>query len=335
MARTDNDTWDLASSVGATATMVAAARAVASTGDDPLISDKFAEPLVRAVGVDFFTRLASGELRPEDLDVDSDAVGMARMTDNMAVRTKFFDEFFLDATGGGNPAEATGGGNPTEATRAGIKQAVILASGLDARAYRLAWPAGTTVYEIDQPDVIEFKSTTLAELGAEPTADRRTVAIDLRYDWPSALKAAGFDPSQPTAWSAEGLLGYLPPDAQDRLLDTITELSAPGSRVAVESGPTNIDPADREKAIERMQEAAQRWRDHGFDLDFANLVYIEDRNEAGAYLEDRGWALTRRPVNELLADSGLPPLPQDDEEVGNFGELQYVTGISTSDLDRT
>ena len=101
---------------------------------------------------------------------------MSRMADNMAVRTKFFDEFFLDAT------------------KAGIKQAVILASGLDSRAYRLTWPAGTVVYEVDQPQVIEFKTRTLAELGAAPTADRRVVAIDLRDDWPAALRAAGFDP---------------------------------------------------------------------------------------------------------------------------------------------
>jgi methyltransferase (TIGR00027 family) len=285
---------------------------VASTGDDPLISDQYAEPLVRAVGVEFFTRIATGELRPEELDSDTDAVGMQRMTDNMAVRTKFFDEFFL------------------EATNAGIKQAVILASGLDARAYRLAWPAGTVVYEIDQPEVIEFKSATLAEIGAEPAADRRTVAIDLRFDWPSALKAAGFDPSQPAAWSAEGLLGYLPPDAQDRLLDTITELSAPGSRVAVESGPTSIAAEDREKAMERMQEASQRWRDHGFDLDFAQLVYIEDRNEAGAYLADRGWQLTRRTVNELLTENNLSPIPVAADDVGNFGEMQYVSGVLQS-----
>ena len=308
MARTENDTWDLASSVGATATMVAAARAMATTADNALINDPFAEPLVRAVGVDFFTRLVTGELRPEDLDSDSESVGMQRMTDNMAVRTKFFDEFFLTAT------------------QAGIRQAVILASGLDSRAYRLAWPAGTTVYEIDQPDVIEFKTRTLAELGAEPTAKRRTVAMDLRYDWPSALIEEGFDPNQPTAWSAEGLLGYLPPDAQDRLLDTITELSVPGSRVAVESVP-NIDPADHEKAIERMQAVSARWRDHGFDLDFAELIYLGDRNEAASYLGDHGWQLIRNSVKELFAANGLPPVDEDNEDVGNFGELQYVSGV--------
>ena len=318
MPRTDDDSWDLASSVGATATMVAAARAMVTRIDGALISDPYAEPLVRAVGVDVFTRLATGELDPSVFDVDDDkSAGMDRMVDNMAVRTKFFDDFFLAATGGGNSAEATGGG---------IRQAVILASGLDARAYRLAWPAGTTVYEIDQPEVIEFKTRTLAELGAEPTAKRRTVAMDLRYDWPSALIEEGFDPNQPTAWSAEGLLGYLPPAAQDRLLDTITELSAPGSRIALESVP-NVNPADHEKAIERMRDASERWRDHGFDLDFAELVYLGDRNEAAAYLGDHGWELTRNSVKELFAANGLPPMDEKAEEVGNFGELQYVSGV--------
>ncbi|KUI16792.1 SAM-dependent methyltransferase [Mycobacterium sp. GA-1285] len=319
--RYEGDTWDLASSVGATATMVAAARAIASTGEDALISDPYAEPLVRAVGVDFFTRLVSGELKLEDLDADASdsgaAVGMARMTDNMAVRTKFFDEFFV---------AATGGGDSTGAAESGVRQAVILASGLDARAYRLAWPAGTTVFEIDQPDVIAFKSQAMTDLGAEPTAQRRAVAIDLRFDWPAALAAAGFDPALPTAWSAEGLLGYLPPQAQDTLLDTITALSAPGSRVAVESGPSSSDPADREKMLARMQESAQRWRRHGFELDFAELVYIGDRNEAGAYLEERGWRLTRRTIGDLLADNGLPPLPEDDG-AGRFDEMQYISGI--------
>ncbi|MFG1930237.1 class I SAM-dependent methyltransferase [Mycobacterium sp. NPDC048908] len=308
MARTDNDTWDLATSVGATATMVAAARAMATAADNPLINDPFADPLVRAVGVDFFTRLVTGELRPEHLDSDNETVGMQRMTDNMAVRTKFFDEFFLTAT------------------KTGIRQAVILASGLDARAYRLAWPAGTTVYEIDQPEVIEFKTKTLADLGAEPTANRRTVAMDLRYDWPSALIEEGFDPNQPTAWSAEGLLGYLPPDAQDRLLDTITELSAPGSRVAVESVP-NINPDDHEAAIQRMQAASAQWRDHGFDLDFAELIYLGDRNEAAAYLADHGWRISRSSVGELFAANGLPPIVADNEDAAHFGELQYVSGV--------
>ena len=307
--RYEGDTWDLASSVGATATMVAAARAVASRADRPLINDPFAEPLVKAVGVELLTGLATGEVNPDDLnDVHDGATGsagaMSRMADNMAVRTKFFDEFFLAAT------------------EAGIKQVVILASGLDARAYRLAWPAGTVVYEVDQPQVIEFKTRTLADLGAAPTADRRVVAVDLRDDWPDALRTAGFDPTLPTAWSAEGLLGYLPPEAQDRLLDTITELSAPGSRLATESAP-KPEPGDEDRLRERMQTISERWRAHGFDLDMVGLVYFGDRNEAAPYLSDRGWALSGISIRDLFSANGLAPLEDDDMRMG---DVLYVSG---------
>jgi methyltransferase (TIGR00027 family) len=308
MARTDNDTWDLASSVGVTATMVAASRAMATKSERPLINDPFAEPLVRAVGVDLFVRLVSGELNPADLqdDGDSSSRSMPRMTDNMAVRTKFYDEFFLDAA------------------QAGIRQAVILASGLDSRAYRLPWPDGTTVYEIDQPQVVEFKSRTLAEMGAQPTAHRRTVAIDLRDDWPAALRAVGFDSNQPTAWSAEGLLGYLPPEAQDRLLDTITELSAPGSRIATESMPRR-DDALRERLKEHMRIVSERWRKHGLDLDMTELIYFGDRNEAAPYLSDCGWQITGSSTRELFAANGLPPLDEDFP----FADRLYVSGTLT------
>ncbi|MGV9801651.1 class I SAM-dependent methyltransferase, partial [Mycobacterium sp. NPDC003449] len=156
MARSDSDTWDLASSVGATATMVAAARALASAEPRPLIDDPYAAALVRAVGVEFLTRLVDGQVT---LDVE-DAAAAEQMTSVMAVRTRFFDDFFLASA------------------EAGIRQAVILASGLDARAYRLAWPVGTVVYEIDQPQVLGAKSATMSEIGAAPTAERRTVAID-------------------------------------------------------------------------------------------------------------------------------------------------------------
>jgi methyltransferase (TIGR00027 family) len=301
MTRTDHDTWDLASSVGATATMVAASRALASRKPKPLISDPYAQPLVEAVGIDALARLARGELDPALVSADPNSA--ARMSDNMAIRTRFFDDFFLDATA------------------AGIRQAVILASGLDARAYRLAWPAGTTVYEIDQPEVIDFKTETLARLGAHPTADRRAVAIDLRRDWPSALRDAGFDPQEPSAWSAEGLLGYLPPEAQDRLLDNVTALSAEGSRLATET-VADISSRDEERIRERVAQISARWRAHGFDLDMTSLMYFGDRNEAAAYLASHGWETAGRSSGELVARYGLEPL---DEQALPFGEIVYVS----------
>jgi methyltransferase (TIGR00027 family) len=296
--RHDGDTWDLASSVGATATMAAAARAIATRADRSLIDDPFAEPLVRAVGVDLLTRLATGETAPDDL-VEQVSIDVAK------VRTKFYDEFFLDAT------------------KAGIAQVVILASGLDSRAYRLTWPTGTVVYEVDQPRVVEFKTRALAELGAAPTADRRVAAVDLRDDWPTALRTAGFDAARPTAWSAEGLLGYLPPEAQDRLLDTITELSAPGSRVATESRP-NPQPGEEDKTKESLHRISERWRAHGYDPDMVGLRYFGERNEAAPYLTDRGWTLDGISIRELFAANDLPSLADDDLRMG---DVLYVSGV--------
>ena len=240
MPRTEDDSWDLASSVGATATMVATSRALASQGPEPLLDDPFAAPLVRAVGLAPFVRILDG-----DVDLEDDpTLNRKTRTEQMTVRTRFFDEFFISAA------------------EAGVRQAVILASGLDTRAYRLPWPDGTTVYEIDQPQVIEFKTGTLAGLGATPTAELRTIAIDLREDWPAALRAGGFDVDQPTAWSAEGLLPYLPSDAQDRLFDNITALSAAGSQLATEhvSDPNAF-------SRERVQSISERWQRVGFNLD--------------------------------------------------------------------
>ena len=299
MGRSNDDTWDLATSVGATATMVAAGRARATRS--ALINDPFAEPLVRAVGVDFFTRWAQGELDSEDVDVPGAAWGMQRMTDMLAARTRHIDAFFA--------ATAT----------AGVRQVVILAAGLDARGYRLPWAPGTMMFEIDQPQVIEFKTATITGLGAEPTADVRAVAIDLRHDWPTALRQAGFDPGRPAAWAAEGLLGFLPPEAQDRLLDSITALSADGSQLIAEIF-LNSSPN-----LQALNGATQKWREQGLDVELENLGFPGERNDAANYLQERGWLVSRTPVNQLLADTGLPL--QSDDDDAPFGRNYYCTAV--------
>jgi methyltransferase (TIGR00027 family) len=288
VARTDDDTWDLASSVGATATMVAAARAIASQEPNPLIQDPYAAPLVRAVGIDFFTKLVDGVVTTDDA---ADGGAAKAMTDVMAVRTRFFDDFFLDAVAAGAAPAAT--------SDTGVRQAVILASGLDSRAYRLNWPDGTVVYEIDQPRVIEAKTAAMTRIGASATCDRRAVAVDLRDDWPEALRQSGFDPGQPTAWSAEGLLVYLPPDAQDRLFDDITALSAPGSQLATEYHPDGgATIAARASAMDGV------WRDHGFDLNMGDLFYGGERTPVVDYLSGHGWQVSARPRPEVFAHYG-------------------------------
>ncbi len=219
----------------------------------------------------------------------------------MAVRTKYFDDYLLTAVG------------------AGLRQVVILASGLDSRAYRLDWPSDTVVYEIDQPRVIEFKTRTLADLGAQPTATRRTVAIDLRADWPAALQAAGLDLGEPTAWLAEGLLIYLPSDAQDRLFDNITALSAPGSAIA-----TEYVPGMKDLDLEQARERTAQFRQHGLDLDMTSLVYAGERSHVIDYLRGKGWAAAGTPRADLFADNGLAvPSPDNDDPLG---EIIYVSG---------
>lgn len=299
MARADDDSWDLASSVGATATMVAAGRAMATKDPRHLIDDPFAEPLVRAVGIPFFVDMIDGRL---DTSPFGDAGGerIQAMIAGMAMRTKFFDEYF------------------TGSASDGIRQVVILAAGLDSRAYRLAWPPGTVVYEVDQPAVIGFKTAALADLNAEPIATVRTVGIDLREDWPTALRAAGFDPSAPTAWLAEGLLIYLPPEAQDRLLDTITALSAPGSTVATESVPGLVD-----YDAERAREMAANLRERGLNLDMPSLIYPGPRNNVVEYLDSLGWDVTGVPGGELFTRNGLEPPDRGDYDP--LGEIIYVS----------
>ncbi len=295
--RYDGDTWDLASSVGATATSVAASRALASRGPDALIHDPYADALVKAVGVEPLIRVANGEANIED----DPMLNRRRMTEQIAVRTRFFDDVF------------------TNAARDGITQAVILASGLDTRAYRMSWPAGSVVFELDQPQVIEFKTRVMADLGVSPTADRRTVAVDLRDDWPTALREHGFDVTQPTAWIAEGLLIYLPPEAQDRLLDNVTALSAPGSRFATEfmAAGTTLPDSWRDRFKKYSAQI-------GSDIDLPALFYDGERNSAGDYLAERGWRISTVSTRESYAANGFD-LPDDETLVQFSDSTGYLT----------
>lgn len=292
--RRSGDTWDLASGVGATATAVAASRALATRGG--LIDDAWAEPLVRAVGSAHFLDILDG--------VAADGSDIQRMANGMAVRTRYFDEFLLAATA------------------AGIRQVVILASGLDARAYRMRWPAGTVVFDLDQPGVIDFKVAAMAELKAPPNTDVRNVGVDLRDDWPRALRDNGFDATAPTAWIAEGLLMYLPPEAQDRLFDHITELSPAGSRLATEFIPT-MDAFD-----DTDEDTEGRWRKMGFKDDLADLVYLGERNHVIEYLQGLAWKVEGAPVRELFAAYDIEH--HEDEMTRKFDGFQYVSATLES-----
>src|SRR5271156_599327 len=295
-ARTENDSWEITESVGAPALGVAAARAAETESENPLISDPFARVFLDAAGQGMWNWFAASGLPAEITEAEPDLVPRMRgMVDYMAARTSFFDQFFLDAT------------------RAGVHQVVILAAGLDSRAGRLPWPDGTTVYELDQPRVLEFKSSTLREHGAQPTCNLVPVPVDLRHDWPAALQQAGFDPSAPSAWSAEGLLPFLPAVAQELLFERVQALGAPGSRIAVEApGSDFLD----ENAQTKQRENMQRVRDLMAKLtpgreipDVQDLWYFEEREDVGDWLGRHGWDVTVTPAEELMAGFGRRPPP--------------------------
>lgn len=284
--RTHDDTWDIASSVGATAVMVAVARASETDSPDPLISDPYARLLVADAGTGGWESILDDALVAQVAEADPEVAAVfEHMRGYQAVRTHFFDRFFTDAVA------------------AGIRQVVILASGLDSRAYRLDWPAGTTVYEIDQPKVLEYKAATLVRHGVSPSAQRHEVPIDLRQDWPAALRGAGFDPSQPTAWLAEGLLMYLPGDAQDRLFGQVTALSAAGSRIAAETAANYAD--DRRAEIRARFEKVADDLGMNRNIDIQELIYHdEDRADVADWLGRHGWHSSATPAADEMRRLG-------------------------------
>ena len=294
--RTHDDTWDIATSVGSTAVMVAAARAGETDNPDPLIRDPYARILVEGAGTGMWESMLDESMADRVEAADPEAAAIFRHMGNyQAVRTHFFDAFFADAAA------------------AGIRQIVILASGLDSRAYRLDWPAGTRVYEIDQPKVLEYKATTLAEHGVRPAAEVHEVPVDLRQDWAAALRGRGFDPTQPTAWLAEGLLMYLPADAQDRLFEQVTELSAPGSRVSAEA-IAHRDESRRAEMRERFEKFADQL---GFDrrIDIGELTYNDpNRADLVEWLNAHGWTASGVPsVDEMRRLGRWVDIPMGDQ----------------------
>jgi methyltransferase (TIGR00027 family) len=294
--RTDNDTWDIQTSVGSTALFVAAARALEAQKPNPAAVDPFAEVFCRAVGGDWADLLDGGAsehpLKTEFGDY---------FVDFQAVRTRYFDTYFQAAA------------------EAGVRQIVLLAAGLDSRGYRLPWPDGTVVFELDQPQVLKFKREVLAAHGDRPRADRREVPVDLRDDWPKALRDKGFDPSKPSAWIIEGLLIYLPAAAQEQIFTGIDSMAAPGSHLAVEESVPLDANVFQSKLAEEVAGASSRT--------FFTLVYNEQHAPAHDWFGSRGWWAVTTPLPFQLRSFGRP-VPDPDSEAGVMtGNISLVSAI--------
>ncbi|UXA04682.1 class I SAM-dependent methyltransferase [Mycobacterium sp. SMC-2] len=290
--RSDDDNWDIVSSVGYTALLVAAWRALHGLSPRPLVRDEYAKVFIAASHDPYLVGTLANPGTSEDQTAFPRLYG---------VQTRFFDDFF-DAAGA-----------------AGIRQAVIIAAGLDSRAYRLEWPPGTTVFEVDLPKVLEFKARVLSEQGAQPKARRVGVAADLRTDWSRALEAAGFDVERPSAWSVEGVLPYLTDEAQNTLFTRISGLSAPGSRIAIGALGSRLD-RDRLEALETAHPGVNV----SGTVDFSALTY-EPQTDPAERLAAHGWAVEPvRNTLELQAGYGMTP-PDVDVKIDSFMRSQYIT----------
>ncbi|OBH71118.1 SAM-dependent methyltransferase [Mycobacterium mantenii] len=286
--RSEGDTWDITTSVGSTALFVATARALEAQKPDPLAVDPYAEVFCRAVGGSW-----ADVLDGKDPDHQLKTADFGEHFVNFqGARTRYFDGYFR------------------RAADAGVRQVVVLAAGLDSRAYRLGWPAATTIFELDQPQVLEFKREVLIAAGAQPRAERREIAVDLREDWPQALRDSGFDPAKPSAWIAEGLLIYLPATAQEQLFTGIDGLAAQGSHVAVEDGAP-MKPEDYEAAVAEERAATAQ----GDGRVFFQLVYNEQCAPATEWFGKRGWKAVGTPLADYLREVGRP-LPGPETEAG-------------------
>ena len=292
--RSDDDHWDIVSSVGYTALLVAGWRALHALSAQPLVRDEYAKLFIAASQDPYLAGVLANPGTTEDETAFPRLYG---------VQTRFFDDFF------------------SFAGEAGIRQAVIVAAGLDSRAYRLEWPDGTTVFEVDLPKVLEFKARVLGEHGAMPKASRWEVAADLRTDWGTSLKAAGFDPHGASAWSVEGILPYLTDDAQSALFSRITELCAPGSRIAVGALGTRLDHSQL-AALETTHPGVNK----SGNVDFSALTY-ETNTDPAEWLAAHGWAVEPvRNTLDLQAGYGMTP-PDVDVKIDAFMHSQYITAV--------
>lgn len=294
--RSEGDTWDITTSVGSTALFVATARALEAQKPNPLVVDPYAEVFCRAIGgaaADVLDgKIPDHQLKTADFG--------EHFVNFQAARTKYFDEYFR------------------RAADAGVRQVVVLAAGLDSRAYRLDWPAATTIFELDQPQVLEFKREVITDHGAQPRAERREIGVDLREDWPQALRDGGFDAAKPSAWIAEGLLIYLPAAAQEQLFTGIDRLAGHGSHVAVEDGAP-MNPEYFEAALAEERAAAAE----GDQRLFFRLVYNEQYAPATEWFGTRGWTAVGTPLADYLRAVGRP-VPGPDAEAGPMVALNTL-----------
>ncbi|MGV9311849.1 class I SAM-dependent methyltransferase [Streptomyces sp. NPDC003691] len=266
--------------VGVTALLVAAARAIESHRHDSLARDGYAEHFVRAAPAS-----VGWPVRPDQVAGGEANPLWGRFARYFGLRTRVLDDFLLRSVAGG------------------ARQVVLLGAGLDSRAFRLDWPDGCTVFEVDRAGVLAFKDEVLGGVSAVPKAARVTVPADLRDDWVTELTGAGFDPAAPSVWLAEGLLFYLPRTAETRLVGLVDRLSAAGSALAYE---VKLEKDLLEYRDSPIYTATREQ----LGIDLLDLFALEDRPDSAGELAGRGWSTTVHTPFEFSRRHGRGPLPE-------------------------
>ncbi|MGW0548326.1 class I SAM-dependent methyltransferase [Streptomyces altiplanensis] len=280
----DTDGGSVEGGVGVTALLVAAARAIETHRHDALAQDVYAEHFVHAAPAS-----AGWPVRIQQVP-DGDASPLwGRFARYFGLRTRVLDDFLLRSVRTGS-----------------ARQVVLLGAGLDARAFRLDWPPGCVIFEIDREGVLAFKHKVLNGLSATPKAARVPIPIDLRADWVGALADAGFDTAAPSVWLAEGLLFYLPPAAETYLIDTVDRLSAEGSALAFE--------VKLEKdLLEYRDSPLYTSTKHQLGIDLLDLFDREPRPDSAGDLASLGWSTSVRTPFDFTRRHGRGPLPEEND----------------------
>ncbi|NED17558.1 class I SAM-dependent methyltransferase [Streptomyces sp. SID9913] len=272
--------------VGLTALLVAAARAIETHRPDSLARDAYAEHFVRAAPA-----CAHWPGRIEEVPDGDDDPLWGRFARYFGLRTRVLDDFLLTSV------------------RTGPRQVVLLGAGLDTRAFRLDWPAGCSVFEVDRASVLAFKQHVLTNLSptrnlsTAPKVKRVLVPVDLRADWVDALTTAGFDPGAPSVWLAEGLLFYLPAPAETHLIDTLDGLTTGGSALAFEAKLEKDLLAYRDSPIYTATREQT-------GIDLLHLFDREPRPDSAGALAGRGWSTSTHTPFDFTRRHGRGPLPE-------------------------
>jgi methyltransferase (TIGR00027 family) len=266
------DSIEIFSGPAVTALGLAASRTVESNRPDRLINDPLARVFFEAAGMNLPMRLGWPEPGEKVTDTERLHLHGSRY---IGLRTRFYDDLLL------------------RAAHSGLRQGVLIGAGLDTRAFRLPLPTDFHLLELDHMALLDWKRTVIEAQGATPTCCRSWIGADLREDWTAHVTRCGFDAAQPAAFIAEGLLPYLNPEQQRRLLAQVDALAATGSVLAADRIVGDPHAAGRVASLSRRS-----------GLDMTQLLASGENNDIERVLGDRGWELCETPVADLAAAYG-------------------------------